>query len=144
MPQVYQTTQIARPTYWDRNPTARAQSTSNVYSPSGTLTLLSYSPPAGKAAYVESVYLGIERGSAPAASGDVQCSASVAMASGGSGLILRATFNTGSSGAVSIAQNSDIGFIAFGDTISITLFDGSTGGTVTAQVCIKLTEFVYG
>lgn len=140
--QLFQGTQIAKPTYYDRQPAAFAQAVSNQYSPSGTLTLISYTPAIGRAAYIENVYLGLERNGVAAAASDVQLSISVATANG-SGLALRAMIQSNVGGAYDIREGNSLGFISHSDTVSVSIFDGSSGGTTVAQACIKGAEFQY-
>jgi hypothetical protein len=143
MPQIYTVEQIARPAYYDRQPIAVFTGYANIVGPHATTLRASYSPPGGYANFGEIVMLGAIR--ATAAPGNALASAimNIAPFYGGEFSVGQANLDNLGVGAEKTVILTQVGYIAFGDTLKFYTVDGSAGGTIQYNLYFKGTEFLY-
>lgn len=139
----YQTSEIARPEYYDRQPIPVFCAYSNVVAPAGGTIRATYTPPANYAAFVEVVSLSIRRATAAAPAQAAAFYLNFLPFYGGSFIVLFVTFDSNVVGDVRGDTLSSLGYMAFGDSINLTTFDFSVGGTLQFTGAAKATEFVY-
>jgi len=143
MPQVYQVSEIARPAYYDRQPISQIPNYNGIVGPHGTTVRVSYSPAFRLAYFIESSLAQVQRITAASAMDVAQTAVIYNPFQGGSIQISAAILYNNAVRALIQQQLTQFGYMAYGDTISITTFDLSTGGTCQFLGFIKGTEFVY-
>jgi len=134
---------VARPEWYDRNPTSKADGHATTAAPHTITERVAYTVPSGKKAIVEMVYLRIKRVTAATTAGTATSLLRVTP-SGGSAMsimIAELTSSQNSVGDKETLQVSPLMTLFTGDKVSGDSLDTSTGGTVEYQARWKLTEF---
>lgn len=142
MPLWFQTTQIARPNFYDRNPRT-GMLTVNIanVAPHGLTLRATYTVPGNKKAWLDSIWTHIVRSAAAAPSQVALIRVTETTSFSGAQV---AFFNYFTSGAVLGTQSAILandGFLASGDNIQVSTIDGSTGGSCDYDFSVKYTEF---
>lgn len=141
MPQVFQVTQIARPNYYDRQPTGILVYYTNVVAPHGSTVRGTYTVPVGRVAFLELFFLNGYRNNAAAATGLVQAYVEFTPNGGVASRILQIQFFTNTQYTGDRQQSPTFGQMKAGDNIRFSTFDGSTGGDCGYILAIKGVEF---
>lgn len=144
MPQIFTTSEIARPQYYDRQPVPIVASfLSSGVVPHALTTRASYSPAYPYAAFIEAITLQVIRQSAAAAQSYQEAFVFFLPYYGGTYQLLPCTGYSNVPGNVTQQNMSDYGYMAYGDTLQLKTSDPSTGGTGSYSVLLKGTEFLY-
>jgi hypothetical protein len=138
----YNSQQIARPEWWDRNPiTNSIQYVATGVAPHGATQRASYTVPAGKKAYVDMVLLTVRR---DLAAGAAALAAAYATYTPSGGTETRLFQQGDFQNTVNAGQQATItqfGFLGVGDAVKLYTLDASTGGTYTYLIGAKITEY---
>lgn len=140
MPTWFQTTQIARPQYYDRNAAGVAAAYEAGIGPHGATNRWTYTCPAGKVAYIESLYAYIVRQTAPGLNvySEAYC---VYLPFGGPGYkFFDLVFNDGTPFNSRFVNQTSFGFMKAGDQLFGTSQNSDTGGAVTIGIAFKGTQ----
>lgn len=142
-PQIYQTEQIARPVYYDRQPVPAFASYSAGLGPHGFTVRATYSPAYPYAAFIENCYVSVQRTGAAAAVFRAYTSILFTSFLGPSGFMGLSSITDNVVNHWEHFNQSDVGYMAYGDMIQIGTENGDTGGVVAFNGTIKGTEFLY-
>lgn len=142
MPLIFQSTAVARPAYYDRNPITTMVSINLAVVAPHVLTLrASYTVPANKKAWLDSVWLHIVRSNAaaPAGPAEIRCNETTTVV--GAQLATYVYHNNNTVG-FDVTQNlANGGFLGTGDNIQVFTIDTSTGGSCDYDMAVKATQF---
>lgn len=143
MPQIFTGTEVARPAYYDRQAITAMIDASTHLLPSGQTVRATYAPAFPYAAFVESIYVSIQRATAAA-----PVNASAIMVRyypffGGVITVMALTCTSNVVGFVESDHQPDFGYMAYGDAIKLETFDIDTGGALDTYASMKATEFRY-
>jgi len=133
---------VARPEWYDRNPIDATLAYQGLAIGPHSITLRgSYTVPAGKKAFLESLYLLVYRVTAATTVGSCMARVDYTPAGGTTKVFCLVIFtnNTADFNVDHILGNC--GCMRAGDQLAIYTADGSTGGTVSYYETIKVTEF---
>ena len=131
-----------RPTFYDRNPAPK----SNLYSagavvPHGSTTRWSYTVPAGKKAWVDALFLAVDRAAAAAPAGTIAANINYVPNGGATAVLGQALLINNTVGAMDKLSVTQFGYLGAGDVISATTVDTSTGGSADLTAGAKYTEY---
>lgn len=142
MPQIYQTTQIARPQFYDRNPVMSILSyNAGGVAPHAVTTRTSLTVPAAKKAWLDGLWLRITRQTAPAGAGLVQILCPYTPSGGGAAYMNWLEMSNGAAGFSTYKDVVQLGFLNSGDLLQIQTVDPSAGGTVDYTLACKSTTY---
>jgi hypothetical protein len=133
---------IGRPAWYDRNPTHKLLSWGQLnVAPHGETVRWTYTVPAGKKAFVESVFAYLRRSAAATTVGRAAVVIWITPSGGSAAILIDVeilTNNVGDSDRQGVGQSL---ILLPGDTIEARTVDISTGGTVNYSAAAKITEF---
>lgn len=142
MPTWFQTTQIARPTYYDRNAaTALVGFSLGGVAPHGTTVRAGYTVPTNKKSFLDSLWMDIIRDGATATFGTVLVRLNYSPFGGGAAIMFQTFQNQGTALVESQTVLPQFGYMSPGDSFTLTTSDASIGGTNAFNVNAKKTEF---
>lgn len=142
MPLWFQTTQVARPHFYDRNPVMSIVAFDiGGIGPHGTTNRTSFTVGVGKKAWLDSLFMFQGRSGVAGAPGVVTSRATYTPAGGGATFLVKneTVFNV-------VGNSKDLilpveGFMNTGDLVQLQTTDTSTGGTMDYAVSTKTTTF---
>lgn len=144
MPQIFTTSEIARPQYYDRQPIPVVASfLSSGTVPHAATIRASYSPAFPYAAFIEAITLQVIRQAVAAPNGYQEAFVFFLPYFGGTYQLLPCTLYSNVIGAVAQQNMSDYGYMAYGDTLQLKTSDNGTGGSGAYSTLLKGTEFLY-
>lgn len=142
MPLWFQTTQIARPNYYDRNPATNITTVAvGGITPHGSTVRASYTVPADKKAYLDSLWASMIRDGVTGSPGSTVMLIGYVPIGGSVGYLMQLFMNNGTLWT----QVSDVvpafGYMGPGDHFNVSTTDASSGGTFQFNAGVKRTEF---
>lgn len=142
MPTWFQTTQIARPDFWDRNPSmSNTNFTANGIAPHVSTVRASFTVPVKRKAWLDMLWLRMGRSNV-AGTGSFYQIVATYTPSGGPAAPLIYIFSTSNvAGTFTETVAPALGFLNTGDLLALTTVDASVGGTVDYQASQKVTSF---
>jgi hypothetical protein len=134
---------LARPDYYDRDAIPQFITYQNTVAPHGLTVRASYSPAFPFAAFIENMVARMTRVTAAAPAASMNLYADFVPFFGGTARIfwLFTVDNTLFAGYT--FNGNSFGYMAYGDTLTLSTGDASTGGTVSFLASEKGTEFLY-
>lgn len=141
MPVWFQTTQIARPQYYDRNAVGIFAAFEGLLTTHGATTRWQYVVPVNRSTYIESLYAYQVRQVASGAPVYNECLVSYVPGGGGSGKIFDLPFNNNVPFNSVYTNNTSFGYIRAGDTINGQTQMSDPSGNITFGIAFKGTEF---
>lgn len=143
MPQFFQTTQIARPAYYDRQAIGVLNAYAATLAPHALTTRWTYTPVNGGAAFIETIALEAIRTAVAGALSASAVNIVFAPFYGGSFVLAGANIFDNVLYSKDEAQITSLGYMAFGDTLSLQTVDTDTGGQIFMRGTFKGSEFVF-
>ena len=143
MPEIFASSVLARPAYYDRAPVPifNSHNVGGVAGGFGLTNRWTYTVPAGKAAWVEFIFVQVIRQSAAGAVGGMQSIVQLDDAINPIQLLLHAFIITNGVGDRAQEQASPVCYLQAGDQLLGQTADGSTGGTGYHVNVGKIIEF---
>lgn len=142
MPQVYTVSSVARPDYYDRQPTIIFASFFGSTGPHLLTQWATYSPASGHGAYIEMMDTIMTRITAGTVPGPAQLLAIYDPLVGPDQVILNPQMYEIALYTQKTAHADSFGFMTAGDALKIQTVDQGTGGNVYYQICIKGSDFI--
>lgn len=139
MPRWFASEQVARPFYFDRNPSMRTIAFQAAPGPHGVTQRAVYTVPAGKKAFVEVTFTETVRSSAAGVVGEYASQAQFLTPV--TGLISRSVSYDNAPGATKSTSVASVGFMPAAGQVALYSYDGSSSGVVIFTGTVKLTEF---
>lgn len=142
MPLIFQSTAVARPDYFDRNPTTQIVNYDvGGFGPHALIVFNQYTVPVRRKAYLDSIYLFQSRSAVAGAPGVVTSKAQISIAAAAAQEIFRVQYTTNTVGVSVDNIFPIVGFLNTGDNIQLANADTSTGGSVDYVGSVKVTSF---
>jgi len=133
---------VARPVYYDRNSATKGRTYgASGIAPHSTTVRWTYTVPAGKAAYVESLNAMVFRDGTATVANIAQMLIYIQTTDTATTIQLQVREYKSTLYIPNITSQSNIAFIKAGDVVYAASADPSTGGTYTYTADMKLTEF---
>lgn len=126
--------------WFDRNPVVANYAYGATVAPHVSTTRITVSGAAGKRNFLQSIYLFIQRNTVATAVGEA--SINVTLNDGATyAVLLNNVFNNNTAGAFSIAQLSFDWYFYAGQTVYVTSYDNSTGGSLNLTANLSVVTF---
>lgn len=143
MPLWFQTTQIARPAYYDRNAIGTALAYEAIVGLGASTVRWSYTCPAGKAAYIESLYAYFVRQGLPALSVYNEAWCEYTPVGSPAVKFFDLIFASGNAYDNRVINQTSFGFMKAGDALKGWTAGSDSGGTVTVGIAFKGTQYDF-
>lgn len=143
MPQWASPVPVAKATYYDRNARPSYHGYVVTVAPHSETVRVNYTVPDPYAAFWEVVSNYVGRSAAGASAGDCGIRVVAVNVFSVSEVMDLVNFNNNTAGFQTSDTITGFGFLGPGDTVQVSTYDGSSGGSVTYRTGIKGTEFEY-
>lgn len=131
----------ARPAYWDRNPTERADTYENTLAPHSYTTRFTYTVAAGKKAFVDTAFCATIRGTVATVAGDVLSKIALTPISATTVPLIRANQYANTYGEKTYQNLGGSILVLAGGVLIGQTYDSSTGGQCAYNLSYHLVEF---
>lgn len=133
---------VSRPAFFDRNPGPKTSMYSaGGVAPHASTTRWSYTVPVGRKAWVDSMWIQVDRAAAGTTAGVVAANLNYVPNGGTVGVFGQGWLFNNAVGAVNQVVAEQFGYLGAGDVLSSTTSDGSTGGSIDYTIAAKYTEY---